>query len=194
MAKIVVFTNLSLDGVMQAPAHPEEDMRDDFKHGGWAAPYAAMQEGGEAMANVGSVLFGRRTYDRFYAFWPNQPVNSFTTFFNNIQKYVVSTTLEEPLPWINSTLINGDTAEAIAKLKEEQEKDIVVFGSGVLIQSLMGYNLVDVYALLIHPLVLGSGRRLFPDGGVGATLRLISNKTTTTGVVVATYEPVHSNK
>jgi len=194
MAKIVVFTNLSLDGVMQAPAHPEEDLRDDFKHGGWAAPYAAMQEGGEAMANVGSVLFGRRTYDRFYAFWPNQPVNPFTTFFNNIQKYVVSTTLEEPLPWINSTLIDGDTAEATAKLKEEQEKDIVVFGSGVLIQSLMGYNLVDVYALLIHPLVLGSGRRLFPDGGVGATLRLISNKTTTTGVVVATYEPVHSNK
>jgi dihydrofolate reductase len=191
MAKIIVFTNLSLDGVMQAPAHPEEDLRDGFKHGGWAAPYAAMQEGGEAMANVGSVLFGRRTYDRFYAFWPNQPDNPFTTFFNDIQKYVVSTTLEEPLPWMNSTLLKGDTAKAISRLKEEQEKDIVVFGSGELIQSLMEHNLVDVYALLIHPLVLGSGRRLFPDGGVGATLRLISNKATSTGVVVATYEPVH---
>lgn len=189
MAKIIVFTNLTLDGAMQAPGRPDEDTRDGFNHGGWATPFAAMLEAGDVLANVGAVLFGRWTYESFYAFWPNQPDNPFTTYFNDIQKYVASTTLKTPLAWSNSTLINGDIAKAIGKLKEEQDKDIVVFGSGVLIQSLMRYNLVDEYVLLIHPLVLGSGHRLFTDGGAFAALRLVNSKTTTTGVVIATYEP-----
>ena len=106
---------------------------------------------------------------------------------NNTQKYVASTTLAEPLSWSNSTLLKGDAAEAVARLKEEPGKDLVVLGSGELVQSLMRRNLVDSYVLLIHPLVLGSGRRLFPDGGTFAALRLVDTKTTTTGVVIATY-------
>jgi dihydrofolate reductase len=138
---------------------------------------------------MGALLFGRLTYERFYAFWPNQTDNPFTTFLNNIPKYVVSTTLEGPLPWSNSTLIKSDIAKTLERLKTEQDKDFVVFGSGVLVQSLMQWNLVDEFVLLIHPLVLGSGRRLFPHNGTSAALRLRDSKSTTNGVVIATYEP-----
>ena len=106
-----------------------------------------------------------------------------------MQKYVASTTLKEPLPWINSTLLEGDAAQAVAELKQELDKDLVVLGSGELVQSLMRRNVVDDYVLLIHPLVLGSGRRLFTDGGAFAALRLVNSKTTTNGVVIATYQP-----
>ena len=187
MSKVVVFTNLTLDGVMQAPARPDEDRRGGFEHGGWATPYAAMAQAGESMANTGALLLGRRTYEDFYTVWPNRTGNPFTAVLNNTQKYVASTTLKEPLSWSNSTLLKGDTAEAVARLKEEPGKDLVVLGSGELVQSLMRHNLVDAYVLLIHPLVLGSGRRLFPDGGAFAALRLVDTKTTTTGVVIATY-------
>lgn len=189
MAEIIAFTNLTLDGVMQAPGRPDEDPRDGFEHGGWATPYAAMHEVGGALGDVGAILFGRRTYEDFYGFWPNQEDSPFTAFFNNVQKYVASTTLEAPLEWENATLLNGSVAEAVGTLKEEEDRDMIVFGSGVLIQSLMKDDLVDKYVLLIHPLVLGTGRRLFPDGGAAATLRLRDTKTTSTGVVVATYEP-----
>jgi len=108
---------------------------------------------------------------------------------DNLQKYVASTTLSEPLPWINSTLLSGDAAQAVARLKGELDRDLVVMGSGVLVQALMRHNLVDEYVLLIHPLVLGSGRRLFPDGGPAATLRLVATSTTNNGVVIATYQP-----
>jgi dihydrofolate reductase len=108
---------------------------------------------------------------------------------NNIQKYVASTTLEEPLSWGNSMLLKGDAAKTVARLKDEPGKDIVIFGSGVLAQSLMRANLIDEYVLLIHPLVLGSGRRLFTDGGTFAALRLVNSKVTTNGVVIATYQP-----
>ncbi|SRR6266481_2866267 len=191
MGKIVVITNLTLDGVMQAPGHPDEDPRGGFEHGGWAAPFAAMQqpEAGAAFANMGGLLFGRLTYERFYAFWPNQTDNPFTAFLNNIPKYVASTTLDEPLPWSNSTLIKSDVARTLEKLKEEQDKDLVVFGSGVLVQSLMRLNLVDEYLLLIHPLVLGSGSQLFPRDGTFAALALRDARTTTKGVIVATYDP-----
>lgn len=188
MAKIIAFTNLTLDGVMQGPGRQDEDTRGGFKHGGWATPFAAMQEPGDILANMGAILFGRWTYESFYAFWPNQPDNPFTTFFNNIQKYVASTTLDEPLAWSNSTLLKDDIEKAIGNLKQEQEKDIVIFGSGVLIQSLMRHGLVDKYALLIHPLVLGSGRRLFTDDGPFAALRLTDSRATSKGVVIATYE------
>lgn len=189
MGKIIVFTNLTLDGVMQAPGRPDEDRRGGFGRGGWAAPFGAMQEAGEALANVGAALFGRRTYEDFYSFWPEQPENPFTTFFNDIPKYVASTTLGSPLPWVNSTLLEGDLAESVGRLKKEREKDFVVFGSGVLVQSLMRHGLVDVYVLLIHPLVLGTGRRLFPEGGAPAGLRLVHSKATAKGVLVATYGP-----
>ncbi len=187
MSKVVVFTNLTLDGVMQAPGRPDEDRRGGFEHGGWAMPYATMEAAEESMAYTGALLLGRRTYEDFYTVWPNRTDNPFTAVLNNTQKYVASTTLEEPLPWINSTLLKGDAAEAVARLKEEPGKDLVVLGSGELVQSLMRRNLVDEYVLLIHPLVLGSGRRLFTDGGAFAALRLVATKTTTTGVVIATY-------
>jgi dihydrofolate reductase len=190
MSKVIVFTNLTLDGVMQAPGRPDEDRRGGFEYGGWATPYAAMLEAtGESMANTGALLLGRRTYEDFYAVWPNRTDNPFTAVLDNTQKYVASTTLSEPLSWRNSTLLKGDAAEAVARLKEEQGKDLLVMGSGELVQSLMRRNLVDLYVLLIHPLVLGSGRRLFPDGGAFAALRLVDTKTTTTGVVIATYQP-----
>jgi dihydrofolate reductase len=145
---------------------------------------------GESMATSGALLLGRRTYEQFYAYWPHQPEpNPFTAVLNDAQKYVVSRTLEEPLPWRNSTLLEGDAAEAMARLKEQPGMDLVVLGSGELVQTLMRRNLVDEYVLLIHPLVLGTGRRLFPDGGAFAALQLVDAKTTTTGVVIATYQP-----
>jgi dihydrofolate reductase len=147
-----------------------------------------MEAAEESMAYTGVLLLGRRTYEDFYAVWPNRTDNPFTEVLNNTQKYVASTTLEEPLAWQNSTLLGGDAAEAVARLKEESGKDLVVLGSGELVQSLMQRNLVDEYMLLIHPLVLGSGRHLFTDGGAFAALRLVGTKTTTTGVVIATYQ------
>jgi dihydrofolate reductase len=190
MSKVVVFTNLTLDGVMQAPGRPDEDRRGGFEYGGWATPYAAMAQAGAGITNVTALLLGRRTYEDFYAFWPNQTNNPYTEMLNNMQKYVASTTLSEPLSWSNSTLLSGDAAEAVAKLKGEQVLDLMIMGSGELVQSLMRRNLVDEYVLLIHPLVLGSGRRLFPDGGAGAALRLVATSTTNNGVVIATYQPV----
>jgi dihydrofolate reductase len=196
MSKIVAFTSLTLDGVMQAPGRPDEDRRGGFDHGGWALPYADSVLGavsGQSMASTGALLFGRRTYEDFYGVWPKRTDdNPFTAVLNNTKKYVASTTLKEPLPWVNSTLLKGDAAEAVARLKAQPGKDVVVLGSGVLLQSLMRRNLVDEYVLLIHPLVLGSGRRLFSDEGQFAALRLIDAKTTTTGVVIATYQPAEA--
>jgi dihydrofolate reductase len=189
--KVVVFTSVTLDGVMQAPGRPDEDPRGGFTHGGWASAYNDPVMGAvaaEGMANTGPILLGRRTYQDFHSFWPHQTDNPFTEVLDNSQKYVASTTLSEPLPWKNSTLLEGDAAEAVAALKRQPGKDMVVLGSGELVQALMRRTLVDQYVLLIHPLVLGSGRRLFPDGGAPATLRLVDTKTTTTGVVVATYQ------
>jgi dihydrofolate reductase len=191
MSKIVVFENLTLDGVMQAPGRRDEDLRGGFQHGGWATPYADPVLGsvaGESMAYTGALLLGRRTYEDLYAVWPNRTDNPFTTVLNNTQKYVASTTLEEPLAWSNSTLLKGDVPEAVAGLKAQPGKDIVVLGSGELVQTLRKHNLIDQYVLLIHPLILGSGRRLFADGGGFAALRLVDTKTTTTGVVIATYQ------
>jgi dihydrofolate reductase len=192
MGKVVLFENLTLDGVMQAPGRPDEDLRGGFQHGGWAAPYAdptLTSVAGEGMATIGALLLGRRTYEDFYAYWPKQTDNPFTPRLNSVRKYVASRTLKEPLAWSNSTLLKGDVPEAVAKLKVQSDTDILVLGSGVLVQTLMQHNLVDQYVLLIHPLILGSGRRLFPEGGPSATLQLVDARPTTTGVVVATYEP-----
>jgi dihydrofolate reductase len=190
MRKVVVINHLSLDGVMQAPGRPDEDRRDGFKHGGWAHPNTDEVMGkvmGEGMAQGGPLLFGRRTYEDFAGFWPKQKDNPYTAVLDNVQKYVASRTLKEPLPWKNSTLLEGDAVEAVARLKEEPGNDIGVLGSGELVRSLMRRDLVDEFGLMIHPLVLGSGRRLFADDGTFAALHLVGTVTTTTGVVIATY-------
>jgi dihydrofolate reductase len=193
MGRIIANTNLTLDGVMQAPGRADEDTRDGFEHGGWGQPYfdeVMGQKAAEGMASTGAFLFGRRTYEDFASVWPTMPEdNPFAAVLNERPKYVVSTTLREPLPWANSSLLEGDVGETVPAFKERQEKDIVVLGSGELVRSLMERGLVDRYVLWIHPLVLGSGRRLFTDGLSTASLRLVDTTTTTTGVVIATYEP-----
>jgi dihydrofolate reductase len=190
MSKLVVNNLVTLDGVMQAPGRADEDTRDGFEHGGWAVPYndeVMARVMGEGMAKSGPLLFGRRTYEDFAGFWPGQGDNPFTEILTNAQKYVASTTLEDPLPWENSTLLDGDVPSAVAELKRQQGKDIVVLGSGELVRTLIRHDLVDEYVLLIHPLVLGTGRRLFPDHGSRAELELVDSVTTTNGVVIATY-------
>jgi dihydrofolate reductase len=193
MARISTFTSVTLDGVMQAPGRQDEDTRGGFADGGWGARYAddvMARVAAEGMAREGAMLFGRRTYEDFYGFWPNAPQpNPFTDVLNRRQKYVASRTLTEPLPWENSTLLEGDAGESVAELKRSSDLDVVILGSGELIQTLMRRDLIDEYVLLIHPLVLGTGRRLFEDGGPPATLELVDSKPTTTGVIIATYRP-----
>jgi dihydrofolate reductase len=191
MRKVVVFTNLTVDGVMQAPGRRDEDLREGFQYGGWSIPYfdpVMINVATESMDSTGGILLGRRTYEDFYSYWPKQTDNLFTDALNNAQKYVASRTLREPLPWSNSSLLRGEVTEAVARLKEQPGKDLVVLGSGELVQTLMKHNLIDQYKLQIHPLVLGAGRRLFNNGNTFAPLRLVDTKTTTTGVVIATYQ------
>jgi dihydrofolate reductase len=196
LGKVIVIEHLTLDGVMQAPGHSDEDRRDGFEHGGWANQRQdpAMQEVmGARMSSAWSLLAGRTTYERFADYWPKQERNPFTEALNRVQKYVASTTLSEPLPWQNSTILKGAVADAVAGLKKELDENLVVFGSGVLVRSLMPRGLVDELVLLIHPLVLGSGRRLFPvSGSSPSPFELVDSATTGTGVIIATYRPVGS--
>ncbi|HVD58127.1 MAG TPA: dihydrofolate reductase family protein [Thermoleophilaceae bacterium] len=195
MSKVIVTNHLTLDGVMQAPGRPDEDLRGGFEHGGWATPNTDEVMGrvmGEGMAQGGPLLLGRRTYEDFYDFWPKQKDNPFTEVLDRVQKYVASTTLTEPLPWSNSTLLEGDVAEAVTNLRRQPGTDIGVLGSGELVGTLMRHSLVDRYVLMYHPIVLGSGRRLFREGSPLASLRLVDSVTTTTGVVIATYEPTEA--
>jgi dihydrofolate reductase len=191
--QLTVINHVTLDGVMQGPGRPDEDTRDGFAHGGWAVPYNDEVMGrvmGEGMARTAGLLLGRRTYEDFAGFWPRQQDNPYTRMLDETQKYVVSTTLAEPLPWQNSTLLRGDAVEAVGRLKEQPGGDLAILGSGALIRSLLPHGLIDRFTLMINPLVLGSGRRLFDGGGVPAPLRLVDSTTTTTGVIIATYEPV----
>jgi dihydrofolate reductase len=189
MRKIVVFEHVTLDGVMQAPGRPDEDRRDGFEHGGWATLWDPVIAGvAEAsMASRPALLLGRRTYEDFYGFWPQQTDNPFTDVLNESRKYVASRTLEEPLSWQNSTLLAGEAADAVAALKNESGGDLVVLGSGELVQTLVRHGLVDEYVLLIHPLVLGSGRRLFSDIAGRTALRLVNAEASPSGVVITTY-------
>ena len=160
MNKLIVHLGLTLDGVMQGPARPDEDTRGGFKRGGWAAPYfdsVSMAVAAEGMSKKGgALLLGRRTYEDFYDVWPKRnDGNLFTDQLNKSKKYVASTTLKEPLPWVNSILLKDNVPSAVARLKGELDGDIVVLGSGVLLQTLMKHNLIDEYQLSIHPLVLG---------------------------------------
>lgn len=194
MARVVVTCWLTLDGVMQAPGGADEDTRDGFEHGGWAAPYSDAVMAGHTGHNIAkaegnaALLLGRRTYEHFFSVWAGRTDNPYSDVLDRRHKYVASSTLTEPLPWRNSTLLRGDAAEAVANLKQQPGQDLGVLGSAALAQSLIRHNLVDQYTLLIHPLVLGSGRRLFPDT-TPAPLRLTGSVTTTTGVIIATYQP-----
>jgi dihydrofolate reductase len=189
MSKLVVANNVTLDGVMQAP-DPGGDA--GFAPAGWAQPYddsVKHEEMGKGIDQGGSILLGRRTYERFASVWPYMPKdNPYTEVINNRKKYVASRTLKEPLEWNNSELLDGDAADAVAKLKEQDDGDIVILGSGNLIQSLMQNDLVDEYVLSIHPIVLGEGQRLFADGAPTANFELARSVPTTTGVIIATYE------
>ena len=196
MGRIVVMNHVTLDGVMQGPGRPDEDTRDGFMQGGWGQRSstpgdAAGQAMGERMSAGGGLagwLFGRWTYEQLLTHWNQQPDSPFTPALNNTPKYVVSTSLTEPLPWPNSTLLRGDIASAVGALKAQSHGVLAIMGSGQLIASLMAADLIDEYLLMIHPLVLGKGRRLFPEGAE-MTLRLTDSVATPAGVVVTTYEP-----
>jgi dihydrofolate reductase len=149
-----------------------------------------MQVVGQAVAETDAYLFGRRTYDIMAAYWPNQPdTDFFASVLNPRPKYVVSTTLRAPLPWQNSTLISSNVADEIRRLKQQPGKNISVLGSGELVQTLIEHDLVDEFALIVNPIVLGSGKRLFREGLSRRTLRLVDSTITSTGVVIATYAP-----
>lgn len=195
MGRIVVMNHLTLDGVMQGPGRPDEDTRDGFPYGGWArrsttAGDAAGEAMGQRMTAGGGLagwLFGRWTYEQLLGHWNSQG-GMFKEALNNTPKYVASTTLVEPLPWPNSTLLQGDVSESVGTLKAHTHGVLAIMGSGELIATLIAADLIDEYLLMIHPLVLGTGRRLFLNAR-RVPLQLISSTTSPTGVVLATYEP-----
>jgi|SRR5215217_265176 len=191
MRTITAVENVSLDGVMQAPGHPDEDRRGGFAHGGWAVPYndeVSARIAGEGLARPGAMLFGRVTYERFMQAWAGRTDNPFSPVLDARMKYVVSNTLRDPLPWQNSTLLSGDPVGAVRELKATAEEDIVMLGSGMLLRSLLAARLVDVLELWIHPIVLGPGTRLFDSDGPRHDLQPSRTVPTTTGVIIATYD------
>jgi dihydrofolate reductase len=181
--------HLTLDGVMQGPGRPDEDTRDGFERGGWAAPLgdeAIVAKMGERMGEDHAFLFGRRTYEDLLTIW-NARGGMFKDALNNTCKYVASSNPATKLGWPSSTLLHGEVPAAVADLKQSSGTNLVIMGSGVLIGSLMAAGVIDEYLLMIHPVVLGSGRRLFP-GGTQTSLRLVDSIATTTSVLIATYE------
>jgi dihydrofolate reductase len=189
MGKVIVMNGVTLDGVMQSPGRPDEDTRDGFEHGGWAVPYgdeATVAKMGERMGEDRAWLFGRRTYEQLLASW-NERGGPFKDALNDTRKFVASSNPKARLDWPNSTLLHGDVPAAVAELKESSPANLVIMGSGILIGSLMAADVIDEYLLIIAPLVLGTGRRLFA-GGVQASLRLVESVATGTGVLMATYE------
>jgi dihydrofolate reductase len=190
MGKIIVINQLTLDGVMQGPRRPDEDTRGGFEHGGWAVPRndeAMVAKMSERMGSDRAFLFGRRTYEDLLSTW-NLRGGPFKDALNETHKYVASSNPATKLNWPNSTLLHGDVPAAVANLKENSGSNLVIMGSGILIGSLMAANLIDEYLLMIHPLVLGSGRRLFADG-TQASLQLVDGLATSMGVLIATYGP-----
>lgn len=191
MGKIVAIEHVTLDGVIQSPARPDEDTRDGFDKGGWGAERAsdpALQKIiGARMGTSWSLLVGRITYKDLHDHWTKQPPNPMTDALNRVQKFVASNMLGEPLPWQNSILLSGGVPTSVADLKREHDRTLVIFGSGVLVQSLMRHDLVDEFVLQVHPIVLGRGRRLFPEGGVPASFDLQEATTSETGVVIGTW-------
>ena len=189
MRSIVVSTFVTLDGVLQAPGGPEEDPSGGFAHGGWSVNYWDDEMGaamGEAFAKPWDLLLGRRTYEIFNAHWPHITDDPIADKLNSARKYVASRTLNE-VTWNNTTLLQGDVGQAVAALKEEDGPDISVQGSGDLIQTLLQHDLVDEFRIWTFPVVVGPGKRLFGEGTVPGGLELVDSKTSTTGVVMATY-------
>jgi dihydrofolate reductase len=191
MGKLVVGTFVSLDGVLQAPGARNEDREDGFEHGGWAVPHfdEGMDQVMVELTNrADALLLGRKTYEIFAAYWPlvgdEDPI---AAKLNSVPKYVASRTLQT-VEWNNSTLLGGDLAEEVTKLKEQRDGEIHVSGSGNLIQTLMRHDLVDEYQLLVFPVLVGSGKRLFADGTMPGGLRHVDSQTSTTGVTISRYE------
>ncbi len=191
MRRLVVLSFITLDGVMQAPGGPEEDPTGGFKHEGWAVGYWDDFLGNvmvEQMSKPFDLLLGRRTYEIFAAHWPYvKGDDPFAARINNAKKYVVSNTLSE-VDWTNSTLVKGDVVQEIMNLKEQDGPELQVHGSGNFIQTLLKHDLVDEFRLKIYPVTLGKGKRLFAEGTIPAGFKLLDSKTSTNGVIVATYE------
>jgi dihydrofolate reductase len=198
MRKVLVNEFMTLDGVVQAPGGADEDPSGGFKHGGWHMPYmddVAQTEVLEGINEAGGFLLGRRTYEIFAAYWPNAPEEDqvIAEPLNTKPKYVASTTLSEPLDWQNSTVLQGDVAEAVPALKQEDDGgDLHVVGSSELVRELIAKDLVDELRVMIDPLVVGGGKRVFNDDGALRPWRLIDSQVTTTGAILATYAPAES--
>ena len=191
--RLTLTTFLTLDGVLQAPGAPDEDRSGNFRHGGWLVPFADADMGriiDDVYAKTDAFLLGRKTYDIFAAYWPRvtDPNDPVAAALNRLPKYVVSRTLDKA-EWNNSTVIRGDIAKQVAELKRRHEREILIQGSSDLIQTLLANDLIDEYRLLLFPVVLGSGKRLFGSGTVPSALRLVDTRATSTGVVVNTYRP-----
>ena len=190
MRKLTVNTFLSLDGVMQAPGGPAEDDSGGFAHGGWSVNYWDDRMGammGEAMGVPFDLVLGRRTYDIFAAHWPHAAEDDAKPL-NEATKYVASRG-RPTLGWDRSVLIEGDAADGVAAIKEQDGPELQVHGSGDLMQTLLRHHLVDELRLWVFPVILGSGKRLFADGAVPSGLRLVDSTVSSTGVVIGTYEP-----
>jgi dihydrofolate reductase len=195
MRKLIVNEFLSLDGVAQAPGAADEDTSGGFAHGGWHMRYMEEELARrwvlESIVEAGGFLLGRRTYEIFAAYWPNAPEEEqvIAEPLNTKPKYVASTTLTEPLEWQNSSVLQGDVAEAVRTLKQEDAGDMHVIGSTKLVKTLIEHDLVDEFRVMIDPVVLGGGKRLFRDDGALRPLRLVDSQVTTTGAILATYAP-----
>lgn len=190
MATLTIFENVTLDGVLQGPAGADEDTRGGFTDGGWASGYGdevSMRFAGEGMATAGGLLFGRRTYEHLLGYWTTTPdPNPFTEVLVNSPKYVVSRSADTSLAYPNSTLLAGEAIETVAALKERVDADLTILGSGELVRALHAAGLIDSYVLQIHPIVLGSGTRLF-GAADRRNLTLQRSLPTTTGVLIAQY-------
>jgi dihydrofolate reductase len=195
MRRVIVDEFMSLDGVAQAPGGDDEDTSGGFAHGGWHMRYMedelAMRWVMAGIAEAGGLLLGRRTYEIFAAYWPNAPEEeqAIAEPLNAMPKHVASTTLGEPLAWENSTLLQGDVAEAVAALKREDGGDLHVIGSLELVQTLIERGLADELRLMIDPVLLGGGKRIFRDDGALRPLRLVDSDVTSTGAILTTYAP-----
>ena len=193
MRTLKVIEFMSLDGVVQAPGDPDEDRDGGFEHGGWQRPYfdeIFVQQAGPGMSTTHAQLFGRRTFEKMAAFWPTQGDDDpFANHLNHVQKYVASRTLTET-SWGPTTILSGDVPSQVRDLKQRDDGTISVLGSPGLVQTLMAHDLVDEYAIAIHPVVLGSGKKLFRDAEQVRRLELVGSVTTTTGVLMTTYRPV----
>lgn len=197
MRKVIANEWMTLDGVVQAPSYADEDTTGGFEHGGWHARYfddLSMRWVVENVGGAGGFLLGRGTYEMFAAHWPNAPEEqqALAEPLNALPKYVASTTLTEPLEWQNSTLLRGDVRGAVSALTAEEGKDLHVIGSPGLVQTLLKLDLVDELQLMIDPLVVGGGKRLFRDDGALRPLRLVDSQVTSTGAILATYGAAES--